>query len=46
MKKKIKKEDFNVTIKYHPLVDVPSPPNTVSFKWIYVDFSNGKERVL
>lgn len=37
--KKIKKkeEDFKITIKYNPLLDKPSPPNTISCKWIIID---------
>ena len=44
MKKATKKEeeDFKIIVKYNPSIDKPSPPNTISCKWVYVDFSYGK----
>ena len=38
--KKVKKkeeEDFKIIVKYNPSIDKPSPPNTISCKWIYID---------
>lgn len=33
-----KKEDFKIIVKYSPLLDKPSLPNSESYKWVYVDY--------